>query len=135
MGYSKTVFVGNLTKDPELRVTQTGKSVCSFSIAVKRRMQDETDFWDCTAWGKTGETISKNFFKGKEILVEGEMQKRSYTDKDGNRRWAVELKVDNFSFVGRKDSDQIPNRSVSYSENTGFSNFAEIDDDDSGLPF
>ena len=104
MAYSKTIFVGNLVRDPELRTTQSGKSVCSFTLAVKRRRQDETDFHNCVAWDKTAEVISTHFHKGKEMLVEGEIQNRSYTDKDGNKRWVTELKVDSFSFVGRKES-------------------------------
>lgn len=122
MAYSRTVLVGNLTRDPELRVTQNGKSVCSFSVAVKRRFQDETDFHNCVAWGKEGEAISKYFHKGKEILVEGELQNRSY-EKDGIKRYVTELKVDAFSFVGRK-------------EDGGYSpDMREIEDEDDDLPF
>ena len=127
MAYSRTIFMGNMTKDPELRVTQNGKSVCSFSVAVKRKMQDVTDFHDCVAWGKTGEAISKHFHKGKEILVEGELQRRSYEDKNGNKRWVTELNVDTFSFVGRKDDS-----------GQGFGGYApnEFDSDvDDDLPF
>ena len=122
MAYSKTIFIGNLTKDPEIRVTQGGRSVCSFTVAVKRRWQDVTDFHDCVAWEKTAENIAKFFHKGKEILVEGELQKRSY-EKDGQKRWVTELVVDGFSFVGRKDNSDQP---VS---------FDEIEEDDGELPF
>ena len=132
MAYSKTIMVGNLTRDPELRVTKTGKSVCAFSIAVKRKMQDETDFWDCTAWGKTGEAISKHFHKGKEILVEGEMQKRSYTDKDGNKRWTAELSVDTFTFVGRKSDGNSGGYGGGHAD--PLDQFEELEDDE-GLPF
>ena len=130
MAYSRTIFVGNLTKDPELRVTQSGKSVCSFSVAVKRRRQDVTDFHDCVAWEKTGEAISKYFQKGKEILVEGELQRRSYTDKEGNKRWVTELVVDSFSFTGRKDDDDLRSRKQS-----GYSGGFEELEEDSELPF
>lgn len=129
MAYSKTIFVGNLTKNPELRATQAGKSVCSFTVAVKRRWQDVTDFHDCVAWDKTAEAISRNFFRGKEILVEGELQKRSYEDKDGNKRWVTELIVDTFAFVGRKDDAERPET------DNPFSGFEETDGADEGLPF
>lgn len=130
MGYSKTIFVGNLTRDPEMRVTQTGKSVCSFSVAVKRRRQDVTDFHDCVAWEKTADAICKHFHKGKEILVEGELQRRSY-EKDGQKRWVTELVVDTFSFVGRKGDDE------RFGANTapGFGDFGTVEDDDDELPF
>jgi len=129
MAYSKTIFIGNMTRDPELRRTQTGKTVCSFSIAVKRRWQDATDFWDCVAWEGTAETISRHFHKGKEILVEGEMQKRSY-EKDGQTRWVTELRVDTFGFVGRKDD----NAPVSFDDPEVVRPiYSEIEDDD--LPF
>lgn len=130
MAYSRTIFVGNITKDPELRVTNNGKSVCSFSVAVKRRRQDVTDFHDCVAWEKTAEAISKFFRKGKEILVEGELQKRSYQDKDGNKRWVTELVVDSFSFTGRKDDDDFhASKPSAYS-----GGFEEVEDDDE-MPF
>lgn len=118
MAYNKAILVGNMTATPELKMSQSGKSICPFTVAVKRRFQDATDFHDCVAWGKTAETISRNFRKGKEILVEGELQKRSYTDKEGNKRWVTELVVDNFSFVGRKSEGQ----------------FHEVEDD-GDLPF
>lgn len=118
MAFNKIILAGNMVKDPELRVTQNGKSVCSFTVAVKRRFQDVTDFHDCVAWDKAAETISKYFHKGKEILVEGELQKRSY-EKDGQKRWVSEVKVESFSFMGRK-------------EDVGFTEEVEDDDD---LPF
>lgn len=137
MSYSRTIWVGNLTKDPELRVTQTGKSLCTFSVAVKRRMQDVTDFHDCVVWNAQAEAVAKHFHKGKEILVEGELQNRSWEDKDGNKRWKTELIVERFSFVGRRDdrSDQkLTRQSMEVGEIEDI-RFAEIEDEDSDLPF
>lgn len=125
MAYNKAIFAGNLTKDPELKVTQTGKSICTFRIGVKRRFQDVTDFHNCVAWGKTAETISRSFQKGKEILVEGELQNRSYTDKDGIKHWVTELMVEAFSFTGRKDE---PNKSYN-------ADLVEVEEEDDDLPF
>lgn len=127
MAYSKTVFIGRLTRDPELKVTQAGKSVVNFTVAVDRRNSKEktADFWDCVAWNAQAEAISKYFYKGKEILVEGEMHKRSYTDKDGNKRWAVELQVATFAFTGNKEqTTQEPS-----------SQFEDLQEPDDELPF
>lgn len=125
MAYSKTILVGNMTKDPEKKITQNGKTVCSFSVAVKRRFQDVTDFHDCVAWGNTAEAICRNFHKGKEILVEGELQKRSY-EKDGIKRWVTELVVEAFSFTGRKDDGESEQKQKTWEE-------VEAEEDD--LPF
>ena len=127
MAYSKTIFVGNMTRDPERKVTQTGKTVCTFSVAVKRRFQDVTDFHDCVAWGNTAEAICRNFRKGKEILVEGELQKRSY-EKDGIKRWVTELVVEAFSFTGRKDDGESEQKQKQKT-------WEEVEEDDSDLPF
>lgn len=133
MSFSKTIWVGNLTRDPELRVTQSGKSVCTFSIAVKRRMQDITDFHDCVVWNAQAEAVAKHFHKGKEILVEGELQNRTWEDKEGNKRWKTELAVDRFSFVGRKDSGMRSNQEPVLDPEPV--QFTEYTDEDDGLPF
>ena len=125
MAYSKTILVGNMTKDPEKKITQNGKTVCSFSVAVKRRFQDVTDFHDCVAWGNTADAICRNLHKGKEILVEGELQKRSY-EKDGIKRWVTELVVEAFSFTGRKDDGESEQKQKTWEE-------VEAEEDD--LPF
>ena len=122
---NKAIIIGNLTKDPEKKITQNGKTVCSFSVAVKRRFQDVTDFHDCVAWGNTAEAICRNFHKGKEILVEGELQKRSY-EKDGIKRWVTELVVEAFSFTGRKDDGESEQKQKTWEE-------VEAEEDD--LPF
>lgn len=107
MAFNKVILLGNLTADPETRTTPNGQSLASFSIAVNRsyvdrdgNRQDQTDFINCTAWGKTGETISKFFTKGRQILVEGRLQQRSWDDKDtGKKRSAIDVVVETFSFV------------------------------------
>lgn len=98
---------GRLTRDPEMRNTQTGKSVTNFSVAVDRRFQkDKADFFNVTAWEKTGEFVSKYFHKGQEIIVQGEMQSRDYTDRDGNKRNAWDLIASNAEFCGSKADNQ-----------------------------
>ena len=107
-GFSKAIIAGNLTRDPEMRTTPSGASVCSFSVAVNRRFrtasgenQESTSFIDCTAWGRTGETISQYMHKGSPILVSGRLDQRSWDDKNtGQKRSRVEIVVEDFNFIG-----------------------------------
>lgn len=103
---NSTFIHGRITKDPELKSYTNAKgesgSVCNFSVAVGRRMGEETDFFNCKCFGKRAEVIEKFFKKGKEIVVSGEMQCRKYQDKDGNNRTAWELNVMDFDFCGKK---------------------------------
>lgn len=98
------VIKGRLTKDPELRNTQSGTAVCTVSVAVDRpySKEKETDFFTAVFWRQTAEFVSKYFTKGQEILVQGEMQSRKYTDKDGNNRIVWEVKADRVEFCGGK---------------------------------
>lgn len=93
---NKSVIMGRLTRDPELRRTNSGTPVCSVGLAVERDFkrqegERETDFIDIVAWSGTAEFISKYFTKGKMMIVEGRLQSREYTDKNGNNRRAVEI--------------------------------------------
>ena len=107
MAFNKVILMGNLTADPELRTTTTGQNVASFTIAVSRtwnnaqgERQEETSFINCTAWGKTGETIAKYVSKGRQLLVSGRLQQRTWQDKDtGKNRSALDVVVEEFSFV------------------------------------
>lgn len=99
MSLNHIVAMGRLTRDPELRYTQSGKPVASFSIAVDRDYQkDATDFISCVAWGKTGEFVQKYFFKGKMIVVSGSLQSRNWEDRDGNKRTSWEINAQNVYF-------------------------------------
>lgn len=112
-GFSKAIIAGNLTRDPEMRTTPSGASVCSFSVAVNRRFrtasgenQESTSFIDCTAWGRTGETISQYMHKGSPILVSGRLDQRSWDDKNtGQKRSRVEIVVEDFNFIGGEQRD------------------------------
>lgn len=109
--YNKVILMGRITKDIEIKTTPSGISVTSFSIAVDRRIQSKdgekvTDFIDCVAWRQTADFIARFFSKGKLILLEGELQTRTYTDKNGNNRKAVEVIVDRASFTGEKAGAQ-----------------------------
>ena len=105
--YNKVILCGRLTKTPELKTTPAGVSVCTFSIACDRRYQvkgeeRKADFFNCVAWRNEAEFISRYFSKGNPILVEGELQNRDYTDKDGNKRYITEVIVDRATFTGSR---------------------------------
>ena len=115
-GFNKVILIGNLTADPELKMTQTGIPVTSFRIAVGRRYAKETDevkadFIDIVCWRKSAEFVSKYFNKGKKILVEGQLQTRSYTANDGSKRYVTEVGADNVSFVESAGSGASRDRS------------------------
>lgn len=104
---NKVIISGRLTRDPELRQTTTGTSVCSFSVACDRDYKPEngereTDFVDIVAWRGTGEFVSRWFGKGDAIIVDGRLQIRDWTDKDGNKRRSAEVVADNVYFAGSK---------------------------------
>ena len=104
--YNKVILMGRITKDIELKTTPSGIAVTSFSIAVDRPggkdKERATDFIDCVAWRQTAEFISRFFCKGKAILIEGKLQTRSYTDKNGTAHKVVEVVVDQAAFTGEK---------------------------------
>ena len=107
-GFSKAIITGNLTRDPELRTTPNGATVCSFSVAVNRVYRDasgeqkeDVSFIDCSAWGKLGEMISQYAKKGTGVLVSGRLDQRSWEDKNGGgKRSRVEIVVEDFNFTG-----------------------------------
>lgn len=114
------VIMGRLTREPELRTTQSGVNVASFSVAVDRDFggrdggERQTDFFDVSAWRQTGEFVSKYFHKGSMIVVSGRMQSRKWQDKEGNNRTAWDIQADNVYFGdSKRDSD-----SGSYSQNS-----------------
>jgi len=135
-------IMGRMTRDPELRRTNNGVAVASFTVAVDRDFsskdstEKETDFIDCVAWRQTGEFVSKHLPKGRMIVVSGRLQIRSWTDKDGGKRRTAEIVADNVYFGDSKKE-----------ASTGFENayaavttqptqaYAVMDGDDDALPF
>ena len=105
---NRIILMGRLTRDPELRHTQNGTAVASFSLAVDRDFKDRnsgeraTDFIDVVAWRQTGEFVSRYFTKGRMAVVEGRLQMRDWTDKDGNKRRSAEVVADNVYFGDSK---------------------------------
>jgi single-strand DNA-binding protein len=106
--FNKVILIGNMTADPELKQTQGGISVCTFNIAVNRRYSkdgnNEVDFITVQTWRQTAEFVSKYFKKGKPILICGQLQTRTWTDNQGNKRYATEVVADEVSFVGNNDA-------------------------------
>ena len=164
---NKIFIMGRLTRDPELRRTQTGTPVASFSLAVDRDFKDKstgersTDFIDVVAWRQTAEFVSRYFTKGRMAVVEGRLQIRDWTDKDGNKRRAAEVIAENVYFGDSKRDSDGGSYSTGYGNApggyaaggyapTGYSapaapsgygaapmsdQYAELSDDDGELPF
>lgn len=134
MALNYSVLMGRLVRDPELRRTNTGKSVTSFTIAVDNFGKDNgASFISCVAWDKTGEFIDNYFLKGSKIVVEGRLQTRQYETKDGKKQTSTELVVTQAHFCGKKEekADGFSGGEPTYQQN----NFAPIDGDDEELPF
>ena len=126
---NKFIGIGNLTKDVDLRTTQSGKAVASFTIAVNRRFKGQdgekvTDFFTVVAWNQLGEMCGKYLAKGKKVAVSGELQTRSYEDKNGVKRYVTEIVADEVEFLSPREKSE----STSVPEG-----FVEIEDGE--LPF
>jgi single-strand DNA-binding protein len=107
---NRVILTGNLTRDPELRSTPSGTSVCSLRLAVNTSRKDAQGQWvdkpnyfDITVWGRQGETVAQYCAKGRPIAVDGRLEWREFTDKDGNNRQAVEIVADSIQFLGGRD--------------------------------
>jgi single-strand DNA-binding protein len=120
---NRIVLIGRLTRDPELRYTPQGVPVASFSLAVERPFtnqagQRETDFVDCVAWRKLGETVGNHLTKGRLAAVEGRLQIRSYDAQDGTKRLVAEVIADSVQFLDRPREGQpnAPSSEASYGD-------------------
>ena len=139
---NKVILIGHMTADPELKQTASGVNVCSFRIGVTRKYttrgeQPQTDFISIVAWRTTAEFIARYFRKGSAICICGSLQTRTWTDNNGNKRYATEVVADEASFVERKsesartDDYQVPSFNSHVSEAPKFEEIAGDDD----LPF
>lgn len=136
MNLNKVILAGRLTADPELKTTPNGISVCSFSVAVDRRYSKDnkqTDFINIVAWRSTAEFITKYFSKGNSICVCGSIQTRNYTDKNGNKRTAVEVVAEEATFCEGKKNTAEGAEMPETEHYTQPEAYAEADDSD--LPF
>lgn len=137
--------MGRLTRDPELRRTQSGTPVASFSIACDRDYKDKatgerpTDFLDIVAWRATGEFVSKYFSQGRMAVVSGRLQMRDWTDKEGNKRRSAEVIADNIYFGDRKREGVSGGQSTPAGDYPAQpdpdSEFSELTTDDGNFPF
>lgn len=149
---NRIILMGRLTRDPELRHTQSGTAVASFSLAVDRDFKSRdsgektTDFIDVVAWRNTAEFVSKYFAKGRMAVVEGRLQIRDWTDRDGGKRRSAEVVADNVyfgdskrdgdggSYVGAAPAYGGPSGSYAPAAPSGNA-FGDLADDDGDLPF
>lgn len=126
---NKLTIIGNLTRDPETRVTQSGSSVCSFTVAVNRRGQDDkTDYFRVSAWNKTGETCQKYLAKGRKVAVTGPVSVSTYTGQDGKTYANLEVMAQDVEFLTPKAEQAAP--APAAPANNGYQ---EVTDDD--FPF
>lgn len=145
---NSVILMGRLTADPELKTTSSNLSVLSFSVAVDRNYQAQgqerqADFINCVAWRQNAEFISRYFRKGQMIAIQGSIQTRSYEDRNGNKRTAVEVVVDRASFCGSKSETgaasanayQAPAAQPASYQNSGSEDFSDIAAVEDDLPF
>ena len=146
---NRIILMGRLTRDPELRHTQTGTAVASFSLAVDRDFRNRdsgekgVDFIHVVAWRNTAEFVSKYFTKGRMAVVEGRLQIRDWTDREGGKRRSAEVVADNIYFGDSKRDGETGGASFSRPAApadygmppVGGDQFAEVADDDGELPF
>ena len=147
--FNKIIIAGRLTADPELRTTPSGRTVTSFSVAVNRRFSRNTegqegqptaDFFNVVAWAERAELVSKYFKKGSSICITGRLQNRSWTDQQGNKRYATDIVADEINFVDAKGENPASGSSENYSA-PSFSNDGgnspdfEVMSGDQDLPF
>lgn len=133
---NRIILMGRLTRDPELRHTQQGTAVASFSLAVDRNGREKaTDFVDCVAWRQTAEFVNSYFTKGRMAVVEGRLQIREWTDRDGSKRRTAEVVAENVYFGDSKKEDPLNQFTKEHPETVADDRFAELADDDGDLPF
>lgn len=114
--YNKVQLIGNLTRDPELRYTPQGSAVCEFAIAINRKwknkqtgqMQEEVDFFDITAWGKTGEVAAEYLKKGRPVFIEGRLKQDRWETPEGKKMSKVKVTAENIQFLGSKPDGAAP---------------------------
>ncbi len=145
---NKIFLIGNLTKDPELRVTQSGAQVCSFGLAVNRRKkvdgQPDADFFTITAWRQLAEHCAQYLAKGRKVCVTGAVQLRTYEDRDGVKRSCIDVQADDVEFLPSAQAQgemrampatqaSVMPRPVSSPALSAHSGFTQVDEDE--LPF
>ena len=126
---NKVIIVGRLTRDPEMRTTQTGLTNTTFTVAVSRNFTNqngerEADFFNCVTWRKQAEIVAKYCSKGTQVAIEGRLQTRSYDAQDGTKRYVTEIIVDNIEFLGSRNQQTT---NINNEINNGESNIVTTD--------
>ncbi len=135
---NKAILMGRLTADPEMRHTTTGKSVCTFRLAVNRRFvrqgeEQQADFFPIVAWEKTGEFCNNYFRKGQQVAIVGRIQTRTWDDPEGNKRYITEIVAEEAHFADSKNSSTNDNNNYNTSNMQDTGGFYPVEDDE--LPF
>lgn len=135
---NKVILMGRLTKDPDVKYTQSGKVVTQFTLAVDRPFKDsngnkETDFIPVVVWGKAAELVGNSCQKGHRLLVDGRLQIRNYEAKDGSKRWVTEIIANSVEFIERKASGG--GAAASAGDKGGFETFGTAVPFDEEIPF
>ena len=138
---NKVFIIGNLTRDPELRTTSSGVSVCSFTVAVNRRVrsqgaeasQQEADFYRVSAWRQLGENCHRYLAKGRKVAVVGNLTLQNYTGNDGQARTSLEVQADDVEFLSPRGEGDAPSSQIAAPAPAANTGFVEIDEDE--LPF
>lgn len=129
-------LMGRITKDLEPRVTPSGKRVVSFTLAVDRQTKEQqTDFINCVAWEKTADMLCKWFGKGRLVLIEGNIQVRTWNAQDGSKRYATDVIVNRVHFTGEKKQDDGFSQGPIEGMSAGFEDYTEEMPDEDDLPF
>ena len=120
---NKIIVIGRLTRDPEMSYTPKGTPIAKLSVAVNRRFKDQngqkvTDFFDADVWGPQAEIVSQYLTKGREVAIEGEMRRETWTDKEGQKRVTWRIHAENVEFIGSKPS--CDSGTTDYAEDGGF---------------
>lgn len=145
---NKAILMGRLTKDPELRNTQSNISVCSFTLACDRRYKNQdgsrtADFIPCVAWRQQAEFISRYFHKGDRMLISGTIQPRSWEDQNGQRRYTTEVIVDEVHFceskrssgMGAGDRNQYDHQATTFDDGGSEGYLPDSEEESTALPF
>jgi len=136
---NKIILFGRLTRDPEVRVTPSDKTVCTFTLAVDRQFASqngtkEADFINIVVWGKAAEMCGNSLSKGHRLLVEGRLQIRNYIAKDGSKRYVTEVIANSVKFIERRDSNLHETQNAN-TETQGMESFGQATAFDEEIPF
>ena len=134
---NKVQLIGRLTKDPELRYTKSNIAVANYTIAVNDGYgeKQQTQFINISTWGKSGEFVSKYFKKGQAIAIVGRLNNNNYEDKNGNKRYSIEVVTEDIEFIGNKKDEKVQQEEVLVPNNYTSNYETTLTIDDKDLPW